>query len=253
MQMDIYMRRRLVALAIVVGIFILIVLAIRSCGGDDESGAPLEPQSGAGQTTNEGLAQEEYIAEADAICAEAKNAIENIDPEDEDAIVQELELTEQALSRLQSLTPAELTQPLERYQGSLQRLIQALETKQMARDRGDVEAEAEADETIDRARQRANRAARAYGFDECDGFGEVSVASGTGEEVPEGSGATTPAPETTAPPPATSTPAPPPSDGGAVAPPDAGGGAGGGGSGGGGAGGGGGSGGVTPGSGGVSP
>lgn len=237
MQMDIYMRRRLVALAIVIGVFILFVLLIRSCGGDDESGAPLEPQSGVGETTTEGLLPEEYIAEADAICAEAKLSIENIDPEDEDAVVQELELTEQALSRLQSLAPAELTRPLERYQGSLQRLIEALETKQMARDRADVEAEAQADAAIAEARQRANRAARAYGFEECDGFGE---ASGTDEtEGTTESGATAPAPETTAPPPASTTPSAPPSGGGAVTPPDAGGGTGGGT-------GGGGSGGVTP-------
>lgn len=237
MQMDIYMRRRLVALAIVVGVFILIVLAIRSCG-DGEDSAPLQPQSGAGETTNEGLAREEYIAEADAVCAEAKASIENIDPEDEDALVQERELTEQVLGRLQSLVPAELPKPLERYQGSLQRLIEGLETKQMARDRGDVEAEAEADAAIDDARQRADRAARAYGFSECDGFGDASGAQDGSDEDSE-TGAT--APTTTAPAPApTTTPTAPPADGGAVAPPDAGGGTGGG------TGGGGGSGGVAP-------
>ena len=42
MEMDIYMRRRLVALAILVGIIILFILLIRSCGGDDEQ-APMTP------------------------------------------------------------------------------------------------------------------------------------------------------------------------------------------------------------------
>ncbi len=44
--MDVYQRRRLVALSAVAVVFIVLVLLFRSCGGDEEP-APVTPLSGA--------------------------------------------------------------------------------------------------------------------------------------------------------------------------------------------------------------
>ena len=48
--MDVYQRRRLVALSAVAVVFIVLVLLFRSCGGDDEA-APVTPLSGATGTS----------------------------------------------------------------------------------------------------------------------------------------------------------------------------------------------------------
>src|SRR5690606_8370907 len=144
MEMDIYMRRRLVALAVLVGIIILFVLLIRSCGGDDEE-APVTPVGATGAGEPQALSQDEYIDQADAICAEANNSINRIDPAAEDAIEEELQLTEQALVRLQSLVPAETPGSLNRFLRQMNRLVDGLDTLQTALERGDVEAQAAAE------------------------------------------------------------------------------------------------------------
>lgn len=224
MEMDIYMRRRLVALAVIVGIFILFVLLIRSCGGDDDT-APLTPVGG-----NEGpqpLSQAEHIAQADAICAEVNSSIDRIDPADEDANLQELELTQSALQRIQALNPAETPQPLNRFLNAMNQLVTALDNRQTAIDRGDTVAQAEAETQVAAAREKAQRNASRYGFTECGEFGSPGTdVTETGDDADTG-GAVAPPPESTAPPPAETAPpeqtAPPPDDGSGGVTPDSGG------------------------------
>lgn len=196
MEMDIYMRRRLVALAILVGIIILFVLLIRSCGGDDEE-APLVGATGASGT--QPISQEEYIDQADAVCAEANNSIDRIDPAAEDAIEEELQITEQALVRLQSLeTPPDAPGSLNRFLRQMNRLVDGLDTLQTALERGDVEAQAAAETAITEAREKAANAAESFGFRECGEFGEPGTDSSSTEEDTGDTGAV--APETTTPP-----------------------------------------------------
>jgi len=225
MEMDIYMRRRLVALAILVGIIILFILLIRSCGGDDEQ-APMTPVGATGAGGAQPLSQEDYIAQADGICAEANNSIDRIDPAAEDAILEELQLTEQALVRLEALQqPADAPGSLNRFLRQMRRLVDGLDTLQTAIERGDTEAQAAAEAAIAEAREKAASAAESFGFSECGQFGEpgtdaASTDEGTGETGATPPPATTPQqsapPAQTAPPPQAEAP---PSDGGGTPPP----------------------------------
>ncbi|HEY8467859.1 MAG TPA: hypothetical protein VIL04_13770 [Solirubrobacterales bacterium] len=219
MEMDIYMRRRLVALAILVGIIILFILLIRSCGGDDEE-SPITPVGATGAGGAQPLTQEQYIDQADAICAEANTSINRIDPAAEDAILEELQLTEQALVRLESLEPpADAPGSLNRFLRQMNRLVDGLDTLQTALERGDAEAQATAEAAIAEARERAASAAESFGFRECGEFGEPGTDTADTEEGTAEEGATAP-PATTpqeAAPPAQTTPPPAteaPSDGG---------------------------------------
>src|SRR5688500_19674252 len=104
MEMDIYMRRRLVALGGLVAFFILFVLLVKSCGDDDEPETPLEPVAGA--TDGGGavpLTPDQFVAEADAICAQANNAVAALDPADTNEPRQEYQITNDELQQIQAL------------------------------------------------------------------------------------------------------------------------------------------------------
>ena len=107
--MDVYQRRRLVAVLAVVLVLVLIGVAIAG-GGDDEQ-APITPVTGAstpGLATP--LSQSEFISQGDAICEEAAAAVANIDASDtKDQAEQELEYTKSELDQLRSLTPPSRT------------------------------------------------------------------------------------------------------------------------------------------------
>ncbi|MEO8091611.1 MAG: hypothetical protein ABI726_02735 [bacterium] len=221
--MDVYQRRRLVAVLAVVLVLVLIGVAIAG-GGDDEQ-TPITPVTGAstgGLATP--LSKSEFISQGDAICEETAAAVANIDAADtKEQAEQELDYTNSELDQLRSLTPPESDQAtLDDFFSSLEDLIGALEKESLAADRDDATALAEAQAEIDSATSAVLEAAADYGFKKCGKAGKPSTAASDTVPVEP---ATTP-PATT--PPAT-TPAPaPPSNGG-------------------------GSGGVSPGSGGVSP
>src|SRR5215213_7784127 len=84
--MDVYQRRRLVALSALAGLFIVVVLLIRSCGGDDEDATPLTTPvgtSGAGAAT--ALSQDDFIAQGDSVCLETNSSLASVDTSDSDA------------------------------------------------------------------------------------------------------------------------------------------------------------------------
>lgn len=231
MEMDIYMRRRLVALGGLVAFFILFVLVVKSCG-DDEEPAPLEPTAG---STDEGgavpLTPQEFIAQADAICGPANTQVGGIDPTDPDATREEFQITRAELAQLEQLQVDDNSRDLRRFMSALQDVVTALQDKAEAIQAGDTVAEEEAQVAIDTAEVEARAAGEDYGFSECGQFLDAGQApdgaadTGTGTTPPTDTGAVAPPTDTTVTPPAeTTTPptdtgtAPPADDTGGVAP-----------------------------------
>jgi hypothetical protein len=230
MEMDIYMRRRLVALGGLVAFFILFVLLVRSCGDDDEPAAPVPTETGA--TDEAGavpLSLQDYIAQADQICAPANEAVGALDPSDPNATRQEARITQGELRSLQEL---ELEQPDRQIQNFLRLLgnvVDALRSRAAALDRGDTVTADEAQVEIDTNEAEARALGEQIGFADCGQFLDAGQApadaTGGGAEAPTDTGggvvpeteATAPPAEETAPP--TEETAPPADDtGGGIAP-----------------------------------
>ncbi|MDQ3572570.1 MAG: hypothetical protein M3383_06885 [Actinomycetota bacterium] len=229
-EMDIYMRRRLAALGGLVLFFIVFVLLVKSCGDDDPE-APLEPTS-SGTTGGAGpvaLTKEEFISQADQICAPANAAVGALDPTDPDAIADEARITADEFASLGQLTVESPEPALKRFNNAFADLVDALDSKRIATQRGsDLEA-GEAQVAIDTAEVEARAQGERYGFRDCGQFLDAGEApggagagagAGTGTVAPPSTGGTTPPPTTTPPtttPPA-DTPAPPPDDSGGITP-----------------------------------
>jgi hypothetical protein len=240
--MDVYQRRRLVAVLAIVLVLVLAVVAI--AGGGDDEGEPIEAVTGA-STPGVGtpLSKSEFIAEGDQTCDEIATAIANIDTSDaQEAADQELDYTKSLLSQLRSLTPPEEDHAtLDQFFSSLEDLVDALKQNSDAIASGDTTAQSEAATEIDQAKSGFLAAAQDYGFKDCGEEGEPSP-SGTG--APAGTGGTAPVTPVTP----STTPAVTPTTTPSTTPPSGGTGTGGGtGGGGGGGGGGGSSGGIGPG------
>jgi len=232
--MDIYMRRRLVALGGLVLFFILFVLLVKSCGGDDTE-APLQPTD-SGATGGAGpvaLTKEEYIAQADQICAPANRAVGALDPADPDAIADEAQITADELASLETLVVDSTERSLTRFMSAFSDLVDALESKRLATQRGnDLEA-GEAQLAIDTAEVDARTQGERYGFADCGQFLDAGEApggaseaepgagtgTGTGTDTAPSTGGVTPTPDATPPATAPDTePTTPPADSGGVAP-----------------------------------
>jgi hypothetical protein len=218
--MDVYQRRRLVALSALAGVFIVIVLLVRSCGGDDsETPQPLAGASGASGTAGAtALSQEQYVAQADQVCREINTAISQIDTADANAAADE-RATDIAseLDQLQSLPPPTDGQDqLDKFLQALQDQVDAYEKRTLAVERGDDAAVSELDAKISEAEDAAAAAARKFGFNACGDFSEVSENGGEGgggggettTTETETGGAVTPTTTPVAPTPTTEVPAP---------------------------------------------
>jgi hypothetical protein len=234
--MDVYQRRRLVALSILAGVFVVIVLLIKNCGGDDEE-TPVTPVSGAtGPGGPTSLSQNEFIEEGDATCLESNTALASVDDADPTiAATEEGQILAGELDSLQTLPPpTDGENDLEDFLSALQDQVAAYDRYITAFERGDDTAAAELEAEIDEAGRKARKRARQFGFEVCGDTSEVGEASGEettseGVEEVEG-GAVEEAPTETAPiapvepvTPAPTTPAPAPEP--APAPPAEGGGA----------------------------
>ena len=239
--MDVYQRRRLVAVLAIVLVLVLAVVAI--AGGGDDEGEPIEPVTGASSAgVGTPLSKSEFISQGDQTCDEIATAIANIDTSDpQEAADQELDYTKSLLSQLRSLTPPKEDQAtLDQFFSSLEDLVDALKQNSDAISSGDTTAQSEAVTEIDQAKSGFLAAAQDYGFKKCGEEGEPSP-TGTGGVAGTGSATpATPVTPTTTPVTPTTTPS--------TTPPSGGTGTGGtGGTGGGGGGGGGSSGGIGPG------
>lgn len=224
--MDVYQRRRLVALSAVAAIFVILVLLVRSCGGDEEE-APITPVVGAtgggGAVT---LSASDFAAQGDAICLDTNTLFAQT--EDAEASSGEAgEVVAGELAQLQSLPqPAEDKDRLQEYFGALQDQVRAYEERQTAAERGDDATVAEIDVALDEATSAAAKAARRFGFEVCGDRGEVSESAGGNGDVADTATTETEAPADTSAPvepvepaPTEVVPATPPADtGGGTAP-----------------------------------
>jgi hypothetical protein len=234
MEMDIYMRRRLVALGGLVALFIIFVLLIRSCG-DDEEPAPLQTTGGGttGETGAVPLTLDEFIAEADGICGPANRQVGALDPTDPNATRDEFQITRQELQQLESLELEDNNRRIAQFLSLLDQVVAALRAKAVALDRNDTVTAEEAQVDIDTAEAEARALGEQIGFADCGQFldaGQAPAAGGTGgtagtdttgtdtgETVVPTTETTTPPAETTTPPAETTTP-PPADDSGGITP-----------------------------------
>jgi hypothetical protein len=236
--MDVYQRRRLVALSALAGVFIILVLLIKSCGGDDESTTPL-PATGT-STPPTALTQDAYVSQADEICRETNTSISEIDTSDTNQAAEDQGTAiASELNSLQTLPPPTDGQDqLDSFLQALQTQVNLYEQRTTAVERGDDAAVSEIDSKIDNAEAKAESAASDFGFEACGDFSKTSQSAGGGggggggteatTETTSGTGGTvvptTEVPTTTTPPatttppvtgaPPTETGTAPPSDGG---------------------------------------
>jgi peptidoglycan DL-endopeptidase CwlO len=221
--MDVYQRRRLVALSILAVAFIVLVLLIRSCGGDDEP-APVAPVAGA--TGTEGataLTLAAYIDQADAACLEANTALASVDQADPvAAATEQQQILAGELESLQSLpVPEDAPSGLQDLLAALEDQVDGYRKLATALERGDDTAAAELQAQIDEAAAEAQDAASKVGLDVCGDVSQVGEGSAGGGQAAEETTEAAPVPETGGV--TTTTPAPAPAPvaptEGGVAPP----------------------------------
>ncbi|MGH2954176.1 MAG: hypothetical protein ACRDK9_09175 [Solirubrobacterales bacterium] len=194
--MDVYQRRRLVALGGLAAVVVLIAVAIGQCGGDDEDPVPVTQIGGATGPGLASLPKDGLIEQADAICAETDAALEAISTANAArAARQEAEAATAELNDLQTLPPPEEdTETLAIFLGALEEQVRALGDKEVAAERGDETALAGIEEEVATAQADAEGAAEDFGFEIC---GDPS-AGGDTDETDTGA-ATEPAPTEVAP------------------------------------------------------
>jgi hypothetical protein len=210
-----------------------------ACGGDDD--APIVPV----QTTTSdvtALDQDEFVDEADAICAEAYAAIASTSTEASDTTSQvssERELYESLVDQLEGLGPAPQDEgTFVDFVQALERVVEALDKQELAAEREDAAAVDELSVEVDSAVADAQAAADEYGLKDCAQEGEAPLTDtgGAGSDAgvapapvePAAPVAPAPAPAEPAPAPAEPAPAPapapaPPSGGTGGTPPSSGG------------------------------
>ena len=226
-EMDIYMRRRLVALGGLVAFFIFFVLLVKSCGGDDEE-TPVTTVGTTDTAAPATLTRDEYIAQADAICAEANAAVGALDPADPQATADEFEITSGELAQLRQLEPEKTDATLKKFLAALKDVVDALDSKATALQRGDIASADTAQVAIDTAEVEARALGERYGFSDCGQFLDAGQAPGGAAgatdagTVDPGTGAVPVTPTTTTPVTPTPTtptePTTPPDDSGGIAP-----------------------------------
>lgn len=196
--MDIYQRRRLVALSAVVGVFVLIVIIASAGGGDDEA-APVSAVTGAtGAQEAQPLAKREYIDQADAICTEAVSSLEAIETEDLlQAAQREARIMTSQLRALRELPPPQRDRNLANsFLRALNGQVRALRDRQLALERDDGAALAEVDARVAEAESEAQAAAEEFGFEVC---GNPEASPDVGAETAEPVAPVEPAPVEPAP------------------------------------------------------
>jgi hypothetical protein len=212
--MDVYQRRRLVALSAIAGVFVLIVVVIASAGGDDEPEAPITTVGTTDQQAT-AIPKGEYIDEADGICGEVNAALASVDTADAaSAASEELTLVSGELEQLQSLPPPESDEAgANDFLRALQNQVSVLEDRQVATEREDDAALAGIETNLATAEAEAATAAEDFGFEVCGNPDAVDTGTGTGTDtggvVPAEPAPVEPAPTEPAPAPTT-----PPADGG---------------------------------------
>jgi hypothetical protein len=154
-----------------------IAALLGGCGDDD---APIETISTEAETTEttSGVSQEDFVASADAACAEANAALGNLGTDSDSlAIDQRLGITEEVLSAIEGLgAPDDPNGDLEDFSAALRDQISILEEQQDAASSGDTATADSLGTELDEAEAEAQSAGEAYGFEEC---GQPPSASAT--------------------------------------------------------------------------
>jgi hypothetical protein len=207
--MDVYARRRLVAILAVVLVLVLIGVAVAGGGGDEDEPSITTVAGGSTPESTAPLSKGQFIKEGDEICAEAAAAIENLDASDSQALADdELSLTQSELDQLHTLVPPEEDQAtLDDFFAALEDLVDALDKRALAIERADDDATATAEAEIETAKSDLAAAADEYGFRDCGGSAEPGAEAET--TTPADSAVAPVAPETTpttTPPAVTTTP-----------------------------------------------
>jgi peptidoglycan DL-endopeptidase CwlO len=216
------------------GISMLIAAAaLSACGGDDE--APVIPvETTPTGATGSALDQDEFVDEADSLCAEANTALASISTTGEAgtqaaAIAEQSDIYDGLIDDIDALgPPPEDETTLGDYLDALASVVDSLDQQELAAERGETDQVESLAAEIDAAESEAQSAADDFGLRDCAEEGDTtSGATDTGSTDAGGTdtGAapapvtpTTPAPTTPAPAPAPEpAPAPtpaPPTDGG---------------------------------------
>ncbi len=183
-----------------------IAALLGGCGDDD---APIETISTEAEPAESvsGVSQEDFVASADAACAEANAALGALGTESDSlAVDQRLGITEEVLSAMQSLgDPEDPNGDLKDYLAALEEQVSILEDQQTAATSGDTATVDSLETELDAAEAEAQSAAEAYGFEECGQPPSASSATPSGGTTP---GTTDPATPTTATTPTTPAPVP---------------------------------------------
>jgi hypothetical protein len=186
-------------------------VALVACGGDDD--APIVPV----QTTTSdvtALDQDEFVDQADAICAEAYAAVSSVATEESDTTSQvssQRDLYESLIEQLEGLgQPPEDEGTFDDFTQALQRVVDALDKQELAAEREDTAAVDELAVEVDTAVSEAQTAADDYGLKDCAQEGDATVTdTGTGTDTGAAPAPVEPAPTETAPAPAPAAPAEP--------------------------------------------
>jgi len=194
-----------------VAVAMIVALALAGCGGDDDS-LPETPVTGATEGAGP-IAKDDFIAQADGVCAEVNAAVGTVDSSSTDtasAAGQRADLYEGMMERIRDLGQPDDDAGLSDVLAAGDELVQAEQDARLAAERGDDAGLAEAQSEASSALAAFQSAADSYGLEEC-GQGPSAPTA-----IPTTPGATVPAVPTEPPPvtpvtPVTPTPpAPPP-------------------------------------------
>jgi hypothetical protein len=159
-------------------------LALAGCGGDDDAPeTPITPTGGAPSSQS----KEEFITQADGICAEVNAAVGTVDASATDtasALTQKADLYQGMIERIQGLPQPDDDGGLSDFYSAGNDLVQAEQDAQLAAERGDDSGLAAAESEADTALSAFQSAAQSYGFDDC-GQGPSAPAT-TPTTVPPG-------------------------------------------------------------------
>ena len=218
--MDIYQRRRLTAVGVLVAFISVIAIAAGNGGGDDST-APLETGGASGATgaaAAGALTKPDYIAQADQICATANSQVAGATGVGTAVPDPGVKIRSRALKQLEALqAPTKKSADLSDFLAAYKSLVAGAKARENANKVGDTNALATAQTKIDTATNKIETSGTAYGFRKCNSLsatGGASASSGTTDTgAAAATGTTTPTDTGAA---ATATP---PADAGAVAPP----------------------------------
>lgn len=197
--MDIYQRRRLTAVGVLVTFISVIAIAAGNGGGDNTTSVSTDSgTSGASGTTGAqaALSKPDYIAQADSICGTANAAIAGETGVGTAVPDPGVEIRKRELNQLNSLAaPSKGAADLKSFLKAFKQLVSAASKRELANKRGDTTAQGDAQSAIDTATNQLISSGDAFGFKVCnslDSIGSSSSSGTTGTGAASGTGTVDP-------------------------------------------------------------